>query len=136
VTLIDGSGKASNRLTINIPAPEPPEISNLQLSSAVRLSNTCKSFAGNTFTGNSFSIRFNYVDRNGDVLKNVAKVQAFGSDATDLSTFEGDGFSGVITSRLCSTCGARCSVSVTLIDGSGLESNTLRITFDAPDGAE
>jgi hypothetical protein len=116
--------------------PVPPEISNLRLSSEVTPSDDCEDSAGNKFTGNAFSVSFNYKDPDGDVFEGVAKVQAFGSDATDLSSFEEvDEFSGVITSRLCSTCGARCGVSVSVIDGSGLESNTLRITF-APDGTE
>ena len=83
---------------------------------------------------------FNYTDENGDAHKNNgARVWAFVSfDATNFSTFVGDGFSGSVTSELCHGFGTSSSVTIQmrLEDGADNLSNTLSVTVPKPpDGA-
>ncbi len=117
--------------------PVPPEIFTISYQTA-GTSDTCIDSSGETFTGTLINVTFNYEDPNGDGHKNDgAKVWAFGNfDATNFSTFNGDGFAGSITSHLCYRFGESTSVNIQmqLEDGADNLSNSLTINVPKPPG--
>jgi hypothetical protein len=126
--------------TFRVPGlPGPPEISDLSQSLTSARCN-CVTFDGDQIIASCFVLQFFYDDPDGDAHKSSgATVLALaGNDATEGSSFGGDGFAGAISTPLCFRFDGSDSrnVSVTLVDGSGKESNRLTINITAPDGAE
>ena len=139
VTASDTEGNTgTDTLTVNKLVPEPPVISTISYN-ITGTSDSCINASGGTFTGTTYNIRFNYSDPDGDVTESAgAKVWAgFNStnptfDATYFSTFSGDGFTGSITSYLCTENLTSINVTLQLQDGDGELSNKLTTTVVNP----
>jgi Glucodextranase, domain B/Bacterial Ig domain len=138
ITAWDAAGNTgTDTLTATKLVPGPPVISNISYN-ITGLSDTCTG-SGGTFTGTTYNVRFNYDDPDGDVTKDAgAKVWAgFNNtnpnfDATNFSTFSGDGFTGSNTTFLCTQNLTSINVTMQLEDGAGGLSNTLTIKVDNP----
>ena len=119
----------SRQITVTALPARPTTISNIS-QRLVSDSFTCVRADGSTFTGYYYQISVNYQDPNGDVTRDDgARVRLDGSDFQWFG-FSGDGFTGSATADPCYTSAQHGRVfSMAVVDGAGLESNTLRVTI-------
>jgi hypothetical protein len=117
----------SNEVTVNVPPNTAPVISNISHEYTGTF-DQCINSSGGTFTGHTYSIRFNYTDVNGDVTSDdgaYATVDNFNFNlGGSLVYHNGDGFAGTLTLYYCNS-NAYAGITVTLTDGAGLTSNAL-----------
>jgi len=139
VTATDSAGNTgTDTLTVTRLVPGPPEI-NTASYTITGTSDQCEKASGALFTGITYTIRFNYNDPDGDASKiDGAKVWiGFDNinptfDATNFSNFSGDGFSGSITTNLCTENLTSIDITMQLEDGADRLSNKLTIKVVNP----
>jgi hypothetical protein len=109
--------------------PISPTISNIR-QQLVDSNFTCVRSDGSTFIGYYYRISVNYEDPNGDVTEDDGAIVRLNGSDFQWYDITGDGFTGTASADPCyeSEQSGR-EFSMTVVDGAGLESNSLSITI-------